>query len=110
MVGLIEGEDTGPKLLGCLHSPKHGVEDLIVKGLPYVEFDDLFGLGHSYFLQKMVQLLIVYDIGFFMRHVSIFLHDQIHEIVISLHKLALLHVLGSVEVRPVQGRVCLVLS
>ena len=43
-VSLIEGQNAGFELFGCLECTQHGVKDLVIKGFPHVELKYFFGL------------------------------------------------------------------
>lgn len=63
VVSLIERQYAGFKLLSCLKSPQHRIDNLVVKGLSDIETDDLFGLWQRFYWLQVSDFDIVDNVG-----------------------------------------------
>ena len=110
VVGLIERQNAGFELFCGLERPQHRIQNLVVKTLPHVKFDNLLSLLLSPDQLQVLQLAVVYEIFPLLLDFAVFLTYQHHEV----HKTYLFVVGvdfdGTVEVGAVEGGVGLVFA
>lgn len=108
MVGLIEREYARLELFGCLESPQHGIEHLVVKRFPHVEFKDLPCLGKASDPLQVFDASVVDDVGLLLLHLPVLFPNQHQEEFIGIPTVLLLERDGAVKIGAVEGGLALV--
>jgi len=108
MIGLIKGKNTGFKLFNRFHGPEHGVQKLIIKGLPNIELNNSLRLGQMRDNLSMINPDIIVYIVYLILIFAIPAQNDPHKMIIVLDFVLGQQLNGPVEVNAVEGGLGLV--